>query len=94
MKFNGALVKVSDEQVIGVAVVEEDFLEQPMETRIARMKQYKEGFGPQVPIVLLLEAASGNSEETYWGRPDLIESLKEVPLNMMTFKTYEAPDAN
>lgn len=92
MKFNGALVKVSDEQVIGVAVVEEDFLEQPMETRIARMKQYKEGFGPHVPIVLLLEAATSSSKEIFWGRPDLTEQLKEIPLNMMTFKTFEAPD--
>lgn len=92
MKFNGALVKISDKETIALAVVEGDFLELPMEERIARMKQYKAGFDPKLPLVLLLEAPSAETREQYWGRPDLIEKLKEIPLNMMTFKTYEGPD--
>ncbi len=44
MKFNGALVK-TDERVIGVAVVENDFLDLDPEVRAKRLMQYHKGFG-------------------------------------------------
>lgn len=91
MKFNGALVKTNEDTVIGVAVVEHNFLELPNEERVQRMKQYKAGFGPQIPMVLLIASHKG-SKERYWGRPDLVDQLTEIPLNMMSFKTQIAPD--
>lgn len=89
MKFNGALVK-TEERVIGVAVVENNFLDLDPETRAKRMLQYHKGFGGKVPVVVLLESIE--NKENYWGRPDLIPLVKDVPLNMMTFKTWTAPD--
>lgn len=92
MKFNGALVKVNDDLTIGLAVVEKGFLDLPMEERIRRMKMYKAAFDPSFPLCLLIEAPTEHDREEYWGRPDLTEALKEIPLNMMTFRTYEGPD--
>ncbi len=89
MKFNGALVKTK-ERTIGVAVVEDTFLELDPIERGQRMSQYVKGFGGNTPVVLLI--SSSNNQEQYFGRPDLIPLVAEVPLNMMTFKTWEAPD--
>lgn len=91
MKFNGALVKTKD-RVIGVAVVEEDFMSLDPATRGKRMLQYYKGFGSEVPVVALI--ASAENKEQFFGRPDLIPLLADVPLNMMTFKTWNAPDEN
>lgn len=92
MKFNGALVK-TDARVIGVAVVDKSFINKDPMERAKYIQAYIEGFGGQVPVVLLLGAKNdlGVNEE-FWGRPDLVAHLKEIPLNMMTFKTYTAPD--
>ncbi|MDO4281648.1 MAG: hypothetical protein Q4C56_08460 [Peptococcaceae bacterium] len=92
MKFNGALVK-TDARVIGVAVVDKSFVDKEPLERAKYIQAYIKGFGGQVPVVLLLGNADnlGDSED-FWGRPDLVAHLKEIPLNMMTFKTYTAPD--
>lgn len=93
MKFNGALVK-TDTRVIGVAVVDKSFVDQDPIERAKKIQGFIKGFGGQVPVVLLLGSADDISEtEKFWGRPDLVQQLVEIPLNMMTFKTYEAPDA-
>lgn len=92
MKFNGALVK-TDTRVIGVAVVDKSFVDkEPME-RAKCMQAFIQGFGGNAPVVLLLgDKDNLGDKEQFWGRPDLVEHLREIPLNMMTFKTYTAPD--
>lgn len=92
MKFNGALVK-TDARVIGVAVVDKSFVEKDPMERAKYIQAFIQGFGGQAPVVLLLgDKEDLGSSEQFWGRPDLVEHLKEIPLNMMTFKTYTAPD--
>ena len=88
MKFNGALVKVED-MTIAVAVDSVDFLQLPQEERLQKMRMYQSAF-PKTPFVMLLEMADGSCE--YFGRPDLTARLKEVPLNYITFKTYETKE--
>ena len=92
MKFNGALVK-TDARVIGVAVVDKSFIDKDPMERAKYIQAFIRGFGGNAPVVLLIGDANdvGKSEQ-FWGRPDLVEHLKEIPLNMMTFKTYIAPD--
>ena len=92
MKFNGAIVKTPARE-IGVAVVDKSFIDKEPLDRAKYIQAYIKGFGGQVPGVLLLgDAKDLGAEENFWGRPDLVEHLKEIPLNMMTFKTYNAPD--
>ncbi len=91
MKFNGALVK-TDARVIGVAVVDKNFLDKEPLERAKYMQAFIEGFGGKVPVVLLLGSKNFSESEEFWGRPDLVQHLKEIPLNMMTFKPYTAPD--
>lgn len=91
MKFNGALVK-TDTRVIGVAVVDKDFIKKEPLERAKNMQAFIEGFGNNVPVVLLLGSKDFSETEEFWGRPDLVQQLKEIPLNMMTFKSYTAPD--
>lgn len=90
MKFNGAMVKTLTNQHIGVAVVDASFLDLDPADRGAKMMQFRAGFGGQVPVVVLI--ASDENKEQYLGRPDLIEQLREIPLNMMTFKTWNTPE--
>lgn len=89
MKFNGSLVKTKD-KVIGVAVVEENFLNLEPHIRAERMMQYYRGFGEKVPVVVLI--SSDENKEKFFGRPDLISNLKDIPLNMMTFKSWSIPE--
>lgn len=92
MKFNGALVKTST-RVIGVAVVDKSFINKDPILRAKYMQAYIQGFGGQTPVVLLLgDDAHMSATENYWGRPDLVNQLKDIPLNYMTFKTWTAPD--
>ena len=88
MKFNGALVQL-DDMVIAVAVDDAEFLSLPQEDKMARMRAYQSAF-PKAPFVMLLDMGAGESE--YFGRPDLIARLKEVPLNYITFKVYETKE--
>ena len=92
MKFNGALVKTSV-RTIGVAVTDKSFVDKDPMERAKYIQAYIKGFGGEVPVVLLLgDENDFNEEEKFWGRPDLVEQLKEIPLNIMPFKTYTAPD--
>lgn len=92
MKFNGALVK-TPARVIGVAVVDKSFVDKDPIERAKYIQAYIQGFGNRVPVVLLLgDSKDIGAKEDFWGRPDLVEHLKDIPLNMMTFKTYTAPD--
>ena len=88
MKFNGALVQLED-MVIAVAVDSAEFLSLPQAEKMAKMRAYQSAF-PKTPFVMLLDMGGGESE--YFGRPDLIARLKEVPLNYITFKTYETKE--
>lgn len=90
MKFNGALVKTMANKTIGVAVVDQSFLDLEPAVRGQRMMQFRQGFGGETPVVVLI--ASEENKEQYLGRPDLIDQLREIPLNMMTFKTWNAPE--
>lgn len=93
MKFNGALVKTST-RVIAVAVVDKEFINKDPNIRAKYMQAYIEAFGGKYPVVLLFGAKSNEyaDNEEFWGRPDLVQQLKDIPLNMMTFKPYSIPD--
>lgn len=94
MKFNGALVKTST-RVIGVAVVDKNFVNKDPMVRAKYMQSFIQGFGGQYPVVLLLgDDKHFDATENFWGRPDLVNQLKEIPLNYMTFKIWDAPDVN
>ena len=84
MKFNGALVQLED-MVIAVAVDSADFLSLPQPEKMAKMRAYQSAF-PKTPFVMLLDMGAGESE--FFGRPDLVAKMREVPLNYITFKVY------
>ncbi len=84
MEFNGALVKTAD-KTIGIAVVSDHFLQLSAQERVQLMKQYGTAF-PQTPFVLLLQNEEGESK--FFGRPDLIALLAEIPLTYITWKTF------
>ena len=88
MKFNGALVQLED-MVIAVAVDSADFLSLPQPEKMAEMRAYQSAF-PKTPFVMLLDMGAGESE--FFGRPDLVAKMREVPLNYITFKVYETKE--
>ena len=88
MKFNGALVQLED-MVIAVAVDSADFLSLPQPEKMAKMRAYQSAF-PKTPFVMLLDMGAGESE--FFGRPDLVGKMREVPLNYITFKVYETKE--
>ena len=83
MKFNGAIIKVAENKAVSLAVVDEDFKTLPAEERVALTQKYMKG----LPFLLLLVSKDGSREEFY-GRPDLVAQVSEIPLNFITFKTY------
>ena len=87
MKFNGAIIKVAENKAVSVAVVDENFKELPAEERVALTKKYMTAFPKGVPFLLLLVSKDGKKEE-FFGRPDLVELVSNIPLNFITFKTY------
>ena len=88
MKFNGALVQLED-MVIAVAVDSADFLSLPQPEKMEKMRAYQSAF-PKMPFVMLLDMGAGESE--FFGRPDLVAKMREVPLNYITFKVYETKE--
>lgn len=88
MKFNGALVQLED-MVIAVAVDSADFLSLPQEEKMAKMRAYQSAF-PKTPFMMLLDMGAGESE--FFGRPDLVAKMRDVPLNYITFKVYETKE--
>ena len=88
MKFNGALVQLED-MVIAVAVDSADFLSLPQPEKMAKMRAYQSAF-PKTPFVMLLDMGAGESE--FFGRPDLVAKMREVPLNYITFKVDETKE--
>ncbi len=88
MKFNGALVQLED-MVIAVAVDSADFLSLPQPEKMAKMRAYQSAF-PKTPFVMLLDMGAGESE--FFGRPDLVAKMRDVPLNYITFKVYETKE--
>ncbi len=88
MKFNGALVQLED-MVIAVAVDSVDFLSLPQPEKMAKMRAYQSAF-PKTPFVMLLDMGAGESE--FFGRPDLVAKMRDVPLNYITFKVYETKE--
>ena len=88
MKFNGALVQLED-IVLAVAVDSADFLSLPQPEKMAKMRAYQSAF-PKTPFVMLLDMGAGESE--FFGRPDLVAKMREVPLNYITFKVYETKE--
>lgn len=87
MKFNGAIIKVAENKAVSLAVVDEDFKTLPAEERIALTQKYMTAFPKGLPFLLLLVSKDGSREEFY-GRPDLVAQVSEIPLNFITFKTY------
>ena len=88
MKFNGALVQLED-MVLAVAVDSADFLSLPQPEKMAKMRAYQSAF-PKTPFVMLLDMGAGESE--FFGRPDLVAKMRDVPLNYITFKVYETKE--
>ena len=84
MKFNGAIVKVGNNN-IALAVVGKNFMSLPLDERMAQMRYYAATF-EGLPFVVLIDNEDGTNE--YFGRPDLIAQLKDVPLNYITFKVF------
>ncbi|PWM53625.1 MAG: hypothetical protein DBX41_01120 [Clostridiales bacterium] len=78
-----------EDMVIAVAVDSADFLSLPQEEKMAKMRAYQSAF-PKTPFVMLLDMGAGESE--FFGRPDLVAKMREVPLNYITFKVYETKE--
>lgn len=85
MRFNGAVVK-TDNKTIAIAVVEADFLALEQTEKMAMMKKYATVFR-NMPIVFMTQNA--NDESEFYGRKDLVDSVKEIPLTYMTWKEYK-----
>lgn len=88
MKFTGAIVKTEGKN-IAVAVVADSFLTLPQAEKMAEMRRYASAF-PGLPLVFMTMAEDGESE--FFGRPDLIALLSDVPLNYIIFKTFETKE--
>ena len=88
MQFTGAVVKTEGKN-IAVAVVADSFLTLEQNEKMAEMRRYATAF-PGLPLVLMTLDEQGESE--FFGRPDLIILLAEVPLNYIFFKSYETKD--
>lgn len=88
MQFTGALVK-TEGKTIALAVVDAAYLHLPQGEKMAQMRQYATAF-PGLPLVLMTMDEAGESE--FFGRPDLISLLAEVPLNYITFKAFETKE--
>ncbi len=88
MQFTGAVVKTEGKN-IAVAVVADSFLTLEQNEKMAEMRRYATAF-PGLPLVLMTLDEQGESE--FFGRPDLINLLAEVPLNYIIFKSYETKD--
>ena len=78
-----------EDMVIAVAVDSADFLSLPQEEKMAKMRAYQSAF-PKTPFVMLLDMGAGESE--FFGRPDLVAKMREVPRNYITFKVYETKE--
>ena len=89
MQFTGAIVKTEGKN-IALAVVADSFLTLPQAEKMAEMRRYATAF-PGLPVVFMTMDADGQSE--FFGRPDLINLLSDVPLNYIIFKTFETKDA-
>ena len=89
MQFTGAIVKTEGKN-IALAVVADSFLTLPQAEKMAEMRRYATAF-PGLPVVFMTMDTDGQSE--FFGRPDLINLLSDVPLNYIIFKTFETRDA-
>ena len=56
---------------------------------MAKGRAYQSAF-PKTPFVMLLDMGAGESE--FFGRPDLVAKMRDVPLNYITFKVYETKE--
>ena len=88
MQFTGAVVKTEGKS-IAVAVVADSFLTLEQNEKMAEMRRYATAF-PGLPLVLMTLDEQGESE--FFGRPDLINLLSEVPLNYIIFKSFETKE--
>lgn len=88
MQFTGALVK-TEGKTIAVAVVDAAYLKLSQPEKMAEMRRYATAF-PGMPLVLMT-MEDGNDPE-FFGRPDLINLLSEVPLTYITFKAFETKE--
>lgn len=88
MQFTGAVVKTEGKS-IAVAVVADSFLTLEQNEKMVEMRRYATAF-PGLPLVLMTLDEQGESE--FFGRPDLINLLSEVPLNYIIFKSFETKE--
>jgi hypothetical protein len=84
MTFEGALVK---EQGVSFAivVVKSHVLNNHSEAD-QTAHSFRRAFGG-VPVVLMAQNSSGRS--TYYGRPDIVKFLANVPLQAIPWRRYE-----
>lgn len=85
MRFNGAIVKTA-EKTVAIAVVEASFFAMPQNEKLAMMRKYAASLRNN-PTIFMAEDADGNPQ--FYGRPDLINAVSDIPLTYMTWKEYE-----
>ena len=83
MKFDAALVKEQGVEFAVVCVKRSAF--NSTTQRPSMQAQFSRAFGG-VPTVLMAERSDGKPE--YWGRPDLVRWLSEVPYEMLPWAKY------
>lgn len=82
MIIEGAVIKEQG-VTFAITIVKHHVLRSP--NRDAIRQDYKRIFGP-MPIVLMGQTSSGRPE--YYGHPNIVNFLKNVPLNSIPWKRY------
>lgn len=83
MQVQAAAISIAGNRFV-VVVVDLGLVQSSGEADMA-LDRLSDGFGG-VPVVLMGQRENGTP--VYYGDPELVESLREVPLEQMPFKTY------
>ncbi len=83
MVVHGAVII---EQGVTFAIVVVKQLVTQYTARATKFRQELQPFFPRMPIILMSQDNEGNPH--YYGRRDIVEFLKTVPLDRIPWKTY------
>lgn len=83
MLVHGAVI-IEQGVTFAIVVVKQEVTQYTM--RATRFRRSIQPFFPNMPIILMSQDKQG--EPHYYGRKDIVEFLRGVPLNRIPWKTY------
>ena len=85
MRFQGAVIREQGVTFV-IVIVKRHILETPLESN--RVISGFQPLFPGLPIILMGQDTRGVA--TYYGRRDLVQFMRNVPLNAVRWKEYNA----